>query len=115
MLRKSCFKRDGHREGRSGGERPIGLGQAQVSRPGLEGQARDVPGANGDFEWSINYADGTGETQIGDYEVDEEDQEVELKSNDGEIFKLEAEVEGDKLELSGNLDGQRVVVKADRD
>lgn len=72
-------------------------------------------GSNGDFEWSINYSDGSSETQIGDYEVDEEDQEVELQSNDGEIFKLKAEVDGGELELSGNLDGQRVVIKADRD
>jgi hypothetical protein len=72
-------------------------------------------GVNGDFEWSINYGDGTSETQSGDYEVDEEDKEVELKSDDGEIFKLEAEVDGEELKLSGNLDGERVVVKADRD
>lgn len=72
-------------------------------------------GSNGDFEWSINYGDGSSENQSGDYEVDEEDKEVELQSNDGEIFKLEADVDGDKLELSGNLDGERVVIKADRD
>lgn len=72
-------------------------------------------GSNGDFEWSINYGDGSSETQFGDYEVDEEDKEVELQSSDGEIFKLEAEVDGDDLELSGNLDGERIVIKADRD
>lgn len=72
-------------------------------------------GSNGDFEWSINYGDGSSETQSGDYEVDEEDQEIELQSGDGETIKLEAEVDGDELELSGNLDGERVVIKADRD
>lgn len=72
-------------------------------------------GSNGDFEWSINYGDGSSELQVGDYEVDEEDKEVELQSNDGEIFKLEADIDGDDLELSGILDGERVVIKADRD
>lgn len=72
-------------------------------------------GSNGDFEWGINYGDGSSETQFGDYEVDEEDKEVELQSNDGEIFKLEADVDGDELELSGILDGERVIIKADRD
>ena len=72
-------------------------------------------GSNGDFEWNINYGDGSSENQIGDYEVDEEDNEVELQSANGSIFKLEAEVDGDELELSGILDGERVVIKADRD
>ncbi|GAB4489947.1 MAG: hypothetical protein OHK0019_08210 [Saprospiraceae bacterium] len=72
-------------------------------------------GSNGDFEWNILYGDGSSENQIGDYEVDEEDNEVELQSANGSIFKLEAEIKGDKLELSGILDGERVVVEAERD
>ena len=72
-------------------------------------------GSNGDFEWSINYGDGSSETQSGDYEVDQEDQEIELQSGDGETIKLEADIDGDELELSGNLDGERIVIKADRD
>jgi len=72
-------------------------------------------GSNGDFEWNIVYGDGSSENQIGDYEVDEEDNEVELQSANGSIFKLEAEIKGDKLELSGILDGERVVVEAERD
>ena len=72
-------------------------------------------GSNGDFEWSINYGDGSSELQSGDYEVDQEDKEVELQSNDGEILKLDVDIDGDELELSGNLDGERVVIKADRD
>lgn len=71
--------------------------------------------SNGDFEWSINYGDGSSETQIGDYEVDQEDKEVELQSNNGEIFKLDVDIDSDDLELSGNLDGERIVIKADRD
>ena len=72
-------------------------------------------GANGDFEWSINYGDGSSENQSGDYEVDEEDKKVELQSNDGENFKLDIDIDGDDLELSGILDGERIVIKADRD
>jgi hypothetical protein len=72
-------------------------------------------GSNGDFEWSINYGDGSSENQSGDYEVDEEDKEVELQSNDGEILKLDLDINGDELEISGNLDGERVVIKAERD
>jgi hypothetical protein len=72
-------------------------------------------GSNGDFEWSINYGDGSSETQLGDYEVDEEDKEIELRSQDGEVFKLDVDIDGDKLELSGNLDGERIVIEADRD
>jgi hypothetical protein len=72
-------------------------------------------GSNGDFEWSINYGDGSSENQSGDYEVDEEDKEVELQSNDGEILKLDLDIDGDDLEISGNLDGERVVIKAERD
>ena len=75
----------------------------------------EYSGSNGDFEWSINYGDGSSERQSGDYEVDEEDKEVELQSSDGETFKLDANVDGDELELSGTLDGERIVIKADRD
>ncbi len=72
-------------------------------------------GSNGDFEWLINYGDGSSENQSGDYEVDQEDKEVELQSSDGEILKLDVDIDGDDLELSGNLDGERVVIKAERD
>ena len=72
-------------------------------------------GSNGDFEWLINYGDGSSENQSGDYEVDQEDKEVELQSSDGEVLKLDVDIDGDDLELSGNLDGERVVIKAERD
>ncbi|MDX1913786.1 MAG: lipocalin family protein [Saprospiraceae bacterium] len=72
-------------------------------------------GSNGDFEWFIIYTDGSSETQTGDYEVDEEDREIELESNDGDRLKLEYELDGDDLELSGILDGERYVLKAERD
>jgi hypothetical protein len=72
-------------------------------------------GSNGDFEWFISYADGSSEIQTGDYEVDEEDQEIIFESNDGDRLKLAYELKGDDLELSGILDGERYELKAERD
>jgi len=72
-------------------------------------------GSNGDFEWFIAYADGSSETQTGDYEVDEADGEIILESNDGDRLKLDLDLDGDDLELSGILDGERYVLKAERD
>ncbi len=72
-------------------------------------------GNNGDFEWDINYIDGSSERQSGDYEVDEEEKEIELEGNDGERLKFDFDLEGDDLELSGTHDGERYVLKAERD
>ena len=72
-------------------------------------------GSNGDFEWVVNYADGTSETASGDYTLDEEDAEVELENNDGERIKFDVEIDGDDMELSGILDGERYELKAERD
>lgn len=72
-------------------------------------------GSNGDFEWVVNYADGTSETASGDYTLDEEDAEVELENNDGKRIKFDVEIKGDDLELSGILDGERYELKAERD
>ena len=72
-------------------------------------------GNNGDFEWSVNYVDGSSETQLGDYEVDEEDKEIELENNEGERLKFDFDLDGDDLELSGTIDGERYVLKAERD
>ena len=65
-------------------------------------------GSNGDFEWSINYSDGTSEIQTGDYEVDEVDKEVTLENNEGDRVKFDFDLDGNDLELSGIEDGQRI-------
>ncbi|MBN8677601.1 MAG: hypothetical protein J0M29_05205 [Chitinophagales bacterium] len=75
----------------------------------------EYSGTNGDFEWGIFYVDGSSENQEGDYEVDEEDKELELENNEGERIKFDIDVDGDDLELSGIVDGERVVIKAERD
>lgn len=72
-------------------------------------------GNNGDFEWSISYTDGSTDIESGDYEMDEEDGEIEFKSADGNTLQLEFDLDGDELELEGIIDGERVVIKADRD
>ena len=72
-------------------------------------------GDNGDFEWSINFADGTSETESGDYEVDENDKEIELENHEGKRIKFDFDLDGDDLELSGILDGERYILKAERD
>lgn len=71
--------------------------------------------SKGNFEWSLIYSDGSGETQTGDYQEDFENKEVKLKSRDGDLLKLDVAIDGDDLELSGMLDGEHIVVKADRD
>ena len=72
-------------------------------------------GSNGDFEWSINYADGSSEIQSGEYTVDETDKEVDLENAEGEHQKLDFDLDGNNLELSGISEGQRIVMKAKRD
>lgn len=72
-------------------------------------------GSNGDFEWSINFIDGSSENQTGDYEVDEEDKEIDLENEQGEHLKFDFDLDGDDLELSGTIDGERYVLKAERD
>ena len=72
-------------------------------------------GNNGDFEWTIQYADGSSEVQSGDYEVDESDKEITFENEQGEREKFDFELDGDNLELSGISDGERVILKAERD
>ncbi len=72
-------------------------------------------GNNGDFEWSISYADGTSEIQSGDYTVDVEDKEIDFENAEGEHQKFDFDLDGNDLELSGISDGERVILKAERD
>lgn len=72
-------------------------------------------GTNGDFEWSISYMDGSTDIESGDYQVDEEDGEIEFKSADGNTLQLEFDLDGEELELEGIIDAERVVIKAERD
>lgn len=71
-------------------------------------------GPYSDFKWNLSYNDGSGETQAGNYEEDYEDKKIELISSDGTVLKLDFDFNGDGLNLSGILDGERIVIKADR-
>lgn len=71
-------------------------------------------GSNSGFEWSLIYSDGSGETQTGNYEEDYEAKEVEIKSRDGDVLKLDIDFNGDGLNLSGYLDDERIIIKAAR-
>lgn len=67
-----------------------------------------------DFEWKLNYGDRSGETQTGNYQMAQEGKKVELKSSKGDMLKLDVDIDGDDMTLSGYLDGERIVIKADR-
>lgn len=54
----------------------------------------------------------TNQIQFGDYKVDEFDKEVMLENNAGDRFKFN--FDGDDLELSDIEDGQRIVLKIER-
>ena len=71
-------------------------------------------GSNGDFDWQINYIDGSSERVTGDYEVDVEDKEIKLIKNDG-TTTMELDVDGNELVIEGIIDGERYVIKAKRD
>lgn len=91
----------------------VGVKGSVVTSSKMEFEA--YTGNNGDFEWSIIYVDGTSEIQSGDYSVDEEDKEIDFENAEGEHQKFDYDLDGDDLELSGISDGERVVLKAERD
>lgn len=72
-------------------------------------------GSNGDFEWSVNYTDGSSEIISGDYTVDVEDKEIVLENEEGQQLKFDLDIVGDKLEMTGIIDGERYELEADRD
>ncbi len=72
-------------------------------------------GTNGDFEWYVSYTDGTSETQVGDYTLDEADKEIVLQEDDGKVLKMDFDLNADDLTLEGIIDGERMILKAERD
>ncbi|MCC6459715.1 MAG: hypothetical protein IT260_04570 [Saprospiraceae bacterium] len=74
----------------------------------------EYSGSNGDFDWQINYIDGSSERVTGDYEVDVEDKEIKLIKNDG-TTTMELDVDGNEMVIEGIIDGARYVIKAKRD
>lgn len=72
-------------------------------------------GIDGDFEWMINYTDGTLDRTTGDYIADVAEKEIKFEADNGENIKFDFDLDGDDLELSGTLDGERYILKAERD
>jgi hypothetical protein len=84
----------------------------------MEYEEYDADDREGDFSWDVRYSDGSSEVISGTYEVDIDDEELELKiTNSGLTFTvvLDIDLDGDDLELSGNIDGEATVFKAERD
>ncbi len=69
----------------------------------------------GDFEWNINYTDGSSDVENGEYEINTDKKEIVLEDSDGDRIKFDFDLEDDELEMSGNIDGQRIVIKAEKD
>ena len=72
-------------------------------------------GNDGDFAWVINYADGTSDHTNGDYTVDTDDKEIKFDADNGEHIQFDFDLDGNDLELSGTLEGERYILKAKRD
>ena len=63
----------------------------------------------------INYTDGTSDVTSGEYTVDTDDREIKFEADNGEDLQFDYDLDGDDLELSGTLEGERYILKAERD
>ena len=68
----------------------------------------------GSFSWVITYTDNTSDTVTGDYLLNDSGNKITLDSRGDETLEFDIELSGDTLELSGEMDGSQIVVKADR-
>jgi hypothetical protein len=96
------------------GEESIGV---DINSFKMEYEDYDSDDQEGDFEWNFVYSDGTTESNSGEYEVDGDDKELTVTITNGISIsiKFDIDLDDDKLELSGNIDGESVVIKAERD
>ncbi|MCC7466713.1 MAG: lipocalin family protein [Saprospiraceae bacterium] len=74
-----------------------------------------LSGGKGDFDWIVNYNDGTSEVISGKYEVNTNCSEVTFSLTTGEILDLDFVINDDELTLEGNLDGLAVELDFKRD
>lgn len=72
-------------------------------------------GTGGDYEWLFAYTDGTSTLTNGEYEVDEDSEELIFDSNSGYEARYDIYINGDNLELSGIVDGAQYELKLKRD
>ena len=66
--------------------------------------------ADGETEWDI--VGGNGATSGGEFDYDIENAGTEI---DIDGLEFDVDVDGDDLELSGNINGERWVIEAERD
>ncbi|MDX1908631.1 MAG: hypothetical protein SF053_16460 [Bacteroidia bacterium] len=73
----------------------------------------------GDFTWTLIGTDGSTLAFDGEYEIKDEGTEIDLSfksgSLNGETWTLDMSLEGDDVEMSGNVDGILVKLVAERD
>lgn len=74
----------------------------------------EYSGEDGDFEWVI-IESGATERYVGDYEVDNLARELKVTPDGEAPTKLDLDIQGNKMELSGNVDGYRWEIEAKRD
>lgn len=66
----------------------------------------------GDFSWSITYKDNSNDTVTGDYEI--VGGKIKLDSHGDKVLEFDLKLEGDNLEIKGDMDEGYVKVKSVR-
>jgi hypothetical protein len=75
----------------------------------------EVQGGEGAFRWTIVYVDGSTEVTNGFFSVNEENESIRLEA-DGEVIRLDIDLRNNNsVVLSGNVDGESVVLRATRE
>jgi hypothetical protein len=74
-----------------------------------------LSGGRGDFDWTINFNDGTSDVITGKYEVNTACSEITLEIVGGDIIDLDFVIINDKLTMEGNLDGLGIELDFKRD
>lgn len=75
----------------------------------------EYEGNEGSVRWTITYSNGATEVVNGFYTVNEENKTLRIESNSGDVIRLDIDLSGSRLLLSGNLDGFSVMIRADKD
>lgn len=75
---------------------------------------KETQNIQNDFDWVINYSDGSSETIVGQYDVGERCSEVTL-TYDGDRFEFDFTILNDKLTLEGKLLNFDVKLDFERD
>lgn len=69
----------------------------------------------GEYQWLFVYTDGSSTNTYGEYEVDEDSEELTFDSSTSFEVTYDIDIDGDELELAGTLDGSLYKLKLERD